>query len=130
MEFEPIVEEWVNDYSDEISEDFGEFIPIVKDSTLLKDIIGQLVKEYFVGHPESKIILVEERAQTDENLVTVQITRILVFEVDEEIDAYFKTIPLQISKRVYCSVNYRLNIKNGEVKDHDIDLESFSFYFN
>ena len=57
-EFEPIVEEWVNDYIDEISEDLGELI--VFNIPLVKDIAGQLIKDKFVGNPESKIISVEK----------------------------------------------------------------------
>ena len=49
-------------------------------------------------------------------------------DVDKKVDILSGNITIQVSKEIYGSVNYRLNIKNGEVKDYDIDLESFSSY--
>lgn len=123
-EFEPIVEEWVNDYLDEISDDLGELIAF--NIPLVKDIAGQLIKDKFIGQPKSTIISAEENVKTSEIVVTVKISRMLTIDVDKEIDILSRNVTMNISKKLHGSVNYRLNIKNGEVKDYDIDLESFS----
>ncbi len=49
-------------------------------------------------------------------------------DIDKKVDILSENITIQVSKDIYGSVNYRLNIKNGEVKDYDIDLESFYSY--
>ena len=114
--FEPIAEEWVHDYIDEISEEMGNRVTL--NIPGLKDLAGQVIKDGLGDDLQWYIVTVERNTSTNENFVRVRLSRTFTIDVDIKIP--------NLSKAYTIELDYILNVKDDVVKDFDIDLDSFS----
>lgn len=115
-EYSVLVNEWVNDYSDDLCEELGDLASFGVPG--VGEIIGQLIKDNIVGDLDYNIIKIDVNEDTSETFITVEISRAVNINADLHVTT--------ISKTYAVKAKYILNIKNNEVKDFDIDLESFS----
>ena len=116
-EFEPIVEEWVEDYVDEISEEMGNRVTF--NIPGVKDLAGQAIKDGLGDDLQWNIVEVKRNTSTHENFVRIRLSRTFTIDVDIKIAS--------LSKAYIIELDYILNVKDNVVKDFDIDLDSFTY---
>ncbi len=110
--FVPIVEAWIYDYIDEISDEIGALV--TANLPVARDIASAVVKKAITKNLQCKIIEAEARQSGQEHDVRVRLAFPLEFD-----------LPKLPTKAYNIEVDYILRVREGSVVDSNIDLDSF-----
>jgi len=108
----PIVEAWIYDYIDEISDEIGALV--TANLPVARDIASAAVKKAITKNLQCKIIEAEARQNGQEHDVRVRLAFPLEFD-----------LPKVPTKKYTVEADYILRVREGNVVDSNIDLDSF-----